>query len=283
MHILVTGGSGLVGGFVVDELLQGGHKVTVLDRVRPQQRVPFIRADILRLGDLTWAFEGYEAIIHLAAIPHPLNEPPQRVVETNVMGTFNVLEAAARAKVPKVVIASTDSTLGFVFATHEFLPEYLPIDERHPLKPQDPYGLSKVIDEELCRAYTRRYGMSTICVRICFIWDTRTVMEHRDWVEDVEVRRKGLCVYTDGRDAAQAFRLAAEVQGLEHEAFFVPADDGMTLIPTAQLIQRYFTHVPVDWDVVEGDYWSLISNHKAKELLGYRPCHSWRQYYEETP
>jgi len=282
MDILVTGGSGLVGGFVVDELLHAGHRVVVLDRVRPRQRVGFIRADILCLGDLTWAFEGQEAVIHLAAIPHPLNDPPQRVVETNVMGTFNVLEAAARTRVPKVVIASTDSTLGFVFATHEFLPEYLPIDEKHPLKPQDPYGLSKAIDEELCRAYTRRYGMSTICVRICFIWDTRTVMEHREWVEDVEARRKGLWVYTDGRDAAQAFRLAAEAQGLEHEAFFVPADDGMTLIPTPELVERYFAPVPVEWDAVKGDYWALITNRKAGELLGYRPQHSWRQNYEEA-
>jgi len=280
MKILVTGGSGLVGGFVVEELLRAGHEVAVLDRVPPPQHVPFIRADILHLGDLTWALEGWEAIIHLAAIPHPLNDPPQRVMETNVMGTFNVLEAAARVKVPKVVIASTDSALGFVFATHEFPPEYLPIDEGHPLKPQDPYGLSKALDEEICRAYTRRYGMSTICVRICFIWDTRTVMEHREWVEDVEARRKGLWVYTDGRDAAQAFRLAAEARGLGHEAFFVPADDGMTLVPTAELIERYFPDVPVDWDVVEGDYWSLISNRKAKELLGYQPRYSWRQHYE---
>lgn len=246
MNILVTGGSGLVGGFVVDELLQAGHRVTVLDRVPPQQHTRFIRADILRLGDLTWAFEQQEAIIHLAAIPHPLNDPPQRVMETNVMGTFNVLEAAARARVPKVVIASTDSTLGFVFATHEFLPEYLPIDEKHPLKPQDPYGLSKVLDEEICQAYTRGYRMSTICVRICFIWDTRRVMEHREWVEDAEARRKGLWVCTDGRDAAQAFRLALEAQALEHEAFFAPADDGMTLVPTVELIERYFASVPVD-------------------------------------
>lgn len=107
-------------------------------------------------------------------------------------------------------------------------------------------------------------------------------MEHREWAEDVGVRRKGLWVYTDGRDAAQAFRLAVEAQGLEHEPFFVPADDGMTLVPAAELIERYFTHVPVDRDAVEGDYWSLISNRKAKELLGYRPTHSWRQYYEDA-
>jgi nucleoside-diphosphate-sugar epimerase len=281
MDILVTGGSGLVGGFVVEELLQAGHRVTVLDRVPPQQRVPFIRADILRLGDLTWAFEGQQAIIHLAAIPNPLNDPPQRIMETNVMGTFNVLEAAAQIGVPKVVIASTDSALGFVFATHGFSPEHLPIDEQHPLKPQDPYGLSKAIDEEMCRAYTDRYRMATICVRICFIWDTRTVMDHRGWVEDVEERRQGIWVYTDARDAAQAFRLAAEAQGLEHEAFFVPADDGMTLVPTAELIERYFASVPVDWAAVAGDYWSLISNRKAKELLGYQPQYSWRQCYDQ--
>ena len=124
--------------------------------------------------------------------------------------------------------------------------------------------------------------MSTVCVRICFIWDTRRVMEHREWVEDVEARRKGLWVYTDGRDAAQAFRLAVGAQGLEHEAFFVPADDGTTVVPTAELIERYFAYVRVDWDAVEGDYWALISNRRAKELLGYRPQFSWRQYYEEA-
>jgi len=271
-----------VGRFVVEELLQAGHMVAVLDRVPPRRHVRFIRADVLRLGDLTWAFEGQEAIIHLAAIPDPLHDPPQRVMETNVMGTFNVLEAAARARVPKVVIASTDSALGFVFATHEFPPVYLPIDEDHPLKPQDPYGLSKAIDEQMCQAYTRRYGMMTIGVRICFIWDTRTAMEHREWVEDVEARRQGIWVYTDGRDAAQAFRLAAEARDLQHAAFFVPADDGMTLIPTAELVERYFASVPVDWDAVEGDYWSLISNRRAKELLGYQPQYSWRQYYREA-
>lgn len=282
MDILVTGGSGLVGGFVLEELLQCGHTVTALDRVPPRRSVRFVRADILRPGDLAWALEGQEAIIHLAAIPHPLHDPPHRVMETNVMGTFNVLEAAARAKVPKVVLASTDSTLGFVSATHEFSPQYLPIDERHPLKPQDPYGLSKAVDEELCRAYTRRYGMTTICVRICFIWDTREVMEHRQWVENVETRSRGLWVYTDGRDAAQAFRLAAEAQGLEHEVVFAPADDGMSVIPTSELIERYFAAVPVDWAAVEGDYWSLICNRKAKELLGYRPQYSWRQYYAKV-
>lgn len=283
MNILVTGGSGLVGGFVVDELLQAYHQVTVLDRVPPSHEVRFFNADIVRVGDLIWAFEDQDAIIHLAALPHALNDPPQRVMEINVMGTFNVLEAAARTKVSRVVIASSDSTLGLAVPTSGLLPEYLPIDEKHPLKPQDPYALSKVIDEEICRTYSRRYRMSTICLRTCHVWDTRTVMERREWVEDVEVRRIGLWAYTDGRDVAQAFRLAAEAEDIEHEVFFICADDGTTLVPTAELIERYFPDVPVNWDAVEGDgdYWALISNRKAKKLLGYHPQYSWRQHYDD--
>jgi nucleoside-diphosphate-sugar epimerase len=265
--------------------LETGHQVTVLDRVQPEQRVRFIRCDILELGDLVYALGGQDAVIHLAAIPHPLFDPPQRVMEVNVMGTFNVLEAAARVGVPQVVMASTDSTLGFVFATHDFDPEYLPIDEEHPLKPQDPYGLSKALGEGMCKSYTRRYGMSTICVRICFICDTRAINEHREWMvneEDIRRGNRGLWVYTDGRDAAQAFRLAAEAKGFEHEAFFVPEDDGRNTVPTAELVERYYPEVPVNRGIVEGNYWSMITNAKAKKMLGYTPQYSWRNYYRQV-
>ena len=285
MKILVTGGSGKVGRFVVNELLERGHQVTVLDQAPPEQRVRFVRCDILELGDLVYALDGQDAVIHLAAIPHPLHDPPQRVMDINVMGTFNVLEAAARAGVPKVATTSTDSTLGFSFPTHDFDPEYLPIDEAHPLKPQDAYGLSKVIDEEICKSYTRRYGMSTICVRICFICDTRAINAHQGWIVDEEdIRRgpRGVWVYTDGRDAAQAFRLAAEAQGFEHEAFFVPANDGRNRAPTAELMERYYPQVPINWEAVEGDHWSMITNAKARKLLGYNPQHSWRDYHKSV-
>lgn len=279
MKILVTGGSGLVGRFVVSGLVEHGHQVTVLDMTRPELPVHFIRCNILELGDLVYALEGHDAVVHLAAIPHPMTDPPQKVMQVNVMGTFNVLEAAARAGVPKVVLASTDSTLGFVFATHDFPPDYLPIDEAHPLRPQDSYGLSKALDEQIAASYTRRHGISTICVRICFICDTRLVNEHPEWV-GAEADLRGLWVYTDGRDAAQAFRLAAEVDGLGHETCFVSADDGRNTIPTMDLIAEHFQSVACDANLLTGEYASLISNAKAKRILGYQPQHSWHDHWQ---
>ncbi|HJO06673.1 MAG TPA: NAD-dependent epimerase/dehydratase family protein, partial [Chloroflexota bacterium] len=152
MRIAVTGGAGNVGGFVVDELADNGHVPMIIDtafphisEMPPRHRINIRRADLTDLGQAIAAVEGCEAVIHLAAIPHPFWDSRPKVFLHNITCLYNTLEAARQAGIDKVVTASSDSTLGFSFAYNPFQPDYFPIDEVHPLRPQDPYCLSKAV------------------------------------------------------------------------------------------------------------------------------------------
>ena len=171
----------------------------------------------------------------MAGIPHPLNNTAEEVFHLNVNGTFNVLEAAAVNKVAKVVVTSSESTLGFAFMSNRMVPEYFPIDELHPLRPQDPYGLSKVVAEEMCRSYSARYGMRTVCLREPWIWvpEPAAIEFYKDLIHNYRQWHKNLWAYVHVYDVATAHRLAVETDlaALEDAAAgtdlnCVGADDG---------------------------------------------------------
>ncbi|MEO7938150.1 MAG: NAD(P)-dependent oxidoreductase [Burkholderiaceae bacterium] len=274
LRILVTGGSGAVGRYVVDELLQAGHTVGVLDRVNPgNPDTRFHLADVLDLTAVTQAMGGYEAVVHVAGIPHPLNDPPKRVFDVNVNGTFNVLEAAAQTGIRRFVMTSSESTLGFAFATHPMAPQRIPVDESHPTRPQDAYGLSKVVCEQICQSYSARHGISTVCLRAPWIWLPEEAHRpfYRTLVADYGNWYKNLWAWIDARDCAQAHRLAVESEPVgQHAAMFVTAQDNWTGLPSRELLQRFY---PPDTPVapeLHGPQ-SLISHAMATTRLGYRP------------
>lgn len=279
MKIVVTGGSGRLGRYLLSELAQHGHDVTVCDLVPPEGEYRFLRADVLNLGALDWAFAGAEGVVHLAAIPHPLEDAPDQVFAVNTQGTFNVLEAAARAGVRRVAIASSDSALGFGFRQRDFGPDYLPLDEDHPRYPQDPYSLSKAFAEDLAAAFTRRSGLQTICLRPCWIWFPERDEGYRAAVDDPRLHWKGLWVYVDARDVARAFRLAVEAPDLpDHSVCYVSAADLAAREETLTLIDRFYPGVPrVDRAHLAG-HRSVINGRRAERLLGFRPQYSWRDW-----
>jgi UDP-glucose 4-epimerase len=282
MNILVTGGSGSVGKYIVEELLAHNHTVGVLDLMKPKNRsARFHQADVLNLDDVVEAVKGYDAIVHCAGIPHPLNDPAKKVFDVNVNGTFNVLEAAAQNGIQKVVFTSSESTLGFAFMVNRMVPEYVPIDEFHPLHPQDPYGLSKVAAEQICRTYSARYGMRTVCLREPWIWVPeepmipfykKLVAEYHDW-------HKNLWAYVHVYDVAQAHRLAIE-KNLEnlHEQFFITAKENWTGKISAELLSVHYPEV--DANNLPGRS-SIISHAKATQLLGYEPKFSSGNIFKE--
>jgi len=282
MRVLITGGSGNLGRYIVEEM-KGKYEISLFDiKETEREDVRFFKGDILDISGLEKATKGVDAVIHLAAIPNPLFDTPERVFNVNVQGTFNVLEVASKCKVKRVVMASSDSTLGFVFKVNSCLiPEYLPIDESHPLKPEDPYGLSKLVGEEICASYTRGKGIETICLRICYIWFPHLKDAYRPLVDDPAQWWKTLWVYEDARDAARAFRLAVEAPGLKHERLFICADDNGTREESLDLIERYYPQVKRIYVERLKERASLISNEKAKEILGFSPRYSWRNLLEE--
>lgn len=274
MKVLVTGGSGAVGKYIVDELIQHHHVVGVLDLVPPKRKdVTFHCVDILTLDDVCDTVQGYDVVVHTAGIPHPLNDPPEKVFTVNVNGTFHVLEAAARNGIQKVVFTSSESTLGFAFMTHRMTPEYIPIDEHHPLRPQDPYGVSKVLAEHLCKSYSARYGMRTVCLREPWIWlpEEQMIPFYKQLVEQYNGWYKNLWAYVHVYDVARAHRLAVE-KNLDtlHEVFFITAAENWTGRNSKDLLKEYYPEVQ-RFDPEFSGARTIISHRKAQLVLGYEP------------
>jgi nucleoside-diphosphate-sugar epimerase len=277
MRVVVTGGSGLAGRAVVEDLAEHGFDVTNVDLVASDGPVSFRRADLSDLGQAYGCLRGAEAVVHFAAIPRPTYDVPEVVFRTNVMSAFNVLEAAATLRIKRVVYASSVSVLGFPFFERPFAPDYVPIDEAHPLLPQDAYALSKRIGEELADGFARRGRLTVVSLRFPWIHTPRTFAEQLLplWA-DPAAGASNLWSYIDTRDVAEAVRLAltAEIGG--HEACFVAASDSFMPIPSRVLVTNYYPTTIIQ-DALT-DHASLLSSAKAEALLGYRARHSWRSY-----
>lgn len=278
LRVVVTGSSGLAGRFVVEHLVDHGYHVTGVDRIRPDRELAQYRlADVEDLGQVFDCLAGAEAVVHLAAIPRPGFEPDAMVFRTNVMSTYNVLEAAARLDIRRVVLASSISVLGYPFHYRAFSPQYVPIDEVHPRLPQDPYALSKVVGEELADGFVRRTGMTVISLRLAWIHTPQTFEQQlAPMHDDPAAGASNLWSYIDTRDAAGACRLALEADLTGHEAMFVAAPDSFMPQPTAELVRQVYPDTEIRAGV-EGRA-SPISSAKARRLLGYRAGHTWESY-----
>jgi nucleoside-diphosphate-sugar epimerase len=275
MVIGVTGAAGTVGEFVVADLADHGHEVVAVDLAEPRSGgARYRRGDIEDLPSLVDAFEGCEAIIHLAAIREAGIAPPEVTFRVNALGTVNCLEAAVKVGAKRFVLASSEGVLGFAYRERDFKPDYFPIDEAHPLRPQDSYGTSKIAAEEACRSYTRSGALSTVCIRPCYCWGVSLGDEALESLLNPGDHHRSLWVYIHLRDIARAYRLACEKPDIEHETFYVAAPDIRSNVPTAQLVERYYPGVPLRRPM--GEYESLISNQRAREVLGFVPELSWR-------
>jgi nucleoside-diphosphate-sugar epimerase len=306
LRVFITGASGTLGSYICRELLGAGHDVTGYSRtIGMMDRVNWVLGDAENCSDLAHSAQGHDAIVHLAAIPGPGRASPERLIATNLLTTTSVLEAAVRSRIPSVVFASSGASLGFTFHNRSIAPQYLPVDEQHPCEPHDPYGLSKLLGETTCKSYSDAYGLRTVSLRVNNAWYVdrpgaefavrsgwaRGLTVEQLWevryakiVEDSSDHwpvpgpvspRKNLWAVIDARDVALAFRLAAESSVAGHEVFNLNGSDTCSLIPTPELLARYFPQVPLR-DRLE-DFDSLVSHRKATQMLGFQPLHSWRR------
>jgi nucleoside-diphosphate-sugar epimerase len=275
MKLLITGGAGKVGQGIVRELLNNpAYEITVLDRTPGPERGPvkYLSGDIQDLGQVMEAMAGAEAVIHLAAIHNPNIATTTVTYQINVVGTFNVHHAAFRLGVKRVVSASSNAIVGWSYS-ERFMPDYLPIDEDHPLRPDDVYGLSKEIGETIGRSYARK-GLETVMLRPSGVV---TPEELEKIKQDGGRKPTGFYAYSyiDVRDLSVAFRLAVERSVPGGTVLFVVADDSTVAEPLCDLYPRVMPSIGDKARNLIGSK-GAYSNARAKKLLDWQPVHSWR-------
>jgi UDP-glucose 4-epimerase len=287
MRVVLTGSRGRVGRAAVEALVQAGHEVTATDLVRPAfergggPEARYIQADLSNAGDCFAVLRGADAVVHAAAIPVPLNNTPEAVFRTNLMMTFNCIEAAVRWGVTRFVNVSSESATGFFFPERPFLPAYLPVDEDHPLLPQDPYALSKVFGEQLMDAALRRSDVRVITIRPCsVVWEGNAAGMLAPLLQDPAGNRTpNVHSYIDAYDLASAIVAATESTLPGHEIMYIASPDNVGNHDFSTLVRSVY-----QWDVpirpLARPDSSGISCAKAERLIGYRPQRSWRDYVD---
>lgn len=278
MRIVVTGSSGLLGRHIVAALLEAGHDVTGVDTAPPAGDISrHIGADLTDLGAAAEVVDGAEAVVHAAAIPRPTGRTAGDVFSTNVAAAFNVVEAAVRAHVPKLVYASSYSITGFPFNATPVVPAYFPVDANWPAAPQDAYALSKWLGEEIVAAAVRRSGLAAVSLRMPWIQtpDTfgRDVVPRRG---DPAVAARNLWSYIDARDAGEAFRAAIATPFGGHRRLFISAADTFMEGDTEPLVRAAYPDAPLRRPLAGVE--SVFDLGEARALLGFAPRHSWRDY-----
>ena len=269
MKIAITGGSGGIGRAITDLGLSQGHQIVSIDRVTPselREDVIYIQADASNYDALVAGFASCDAMIHMAAIPHPMNEPNHIVHNNNVVGSYNALRAAVENNIMRICQASSVNAIGQAYSRVPRY-DYFPIDEEHPNYAEDPYSLSKWICEQQGDAFARRYGgISIASLRFHWVLPDRAYAAKQytqvDWKPD-----KHLWAYTRRDAAADACLLAVQTDLKGHEVFYIVAPDTASMTPSSELAAQHFPTVPIKGN--PQGRWSFMTSAKAERLLGW--------------
>jgi len=284
MKVLVTGAAGMVGRAVVPMLRSAGHRVVATDLpgAAPAADVHADLADAVQ-ADALIGDAGFDAVVHAAAIPSPGQHPPHVVFANNMMATFNVIEACMRSGARRLVNISSVGVLGLHYATRRFLPDYLPIDEQHQQRPQDPYGLSKLFGEQLCDAAVRRSDLRCISLRPAWVQDAASyAADLGPLIRAGQPRGVAGWPYIDVSDLAGAVRLAVQSDLPRHEAFYIAAPDTIGGVDLHASWRTANPGSPTDLRPVPRPDASGIDSGKAQRLLGWQATRSWRDYLTDS-
>lgn len=278
MKIILTGSRGFLGRHVASHLHRAGHEIVGIDRSPPDGVAGWaeVSADLADFASARDMVREADAVVHLAAIPRPIGHSASEVFHTNVTTTFNVVEAARLARIPRLVYASSISILGYPFGEPFTPPESLPVDETSPIHAQDAYGLSKWLGEEIIAASVRQGGPSAVSLRMPWVQSPDT------FAAQIGPRRKSpeavrdLWSYIDARDAAQGVGLALGWRGDGHLRVYLAAADTYLEEDTATALARALPNVPVRCPLP--GFSGLIDTGKARRELGFTAHYSWRDY-----
>lgn len=280
--VLVTGGAGFIGSYVVRELLSCGYSVVVIDNLISGKKknipkgVKFFKADIRNLKEIEPLFKGIKYVYHLAAIPSVQYsiENPDETNEVNVSGTLNVLLASKKASVKRLVYSASSSVYGDA--------KKLPITENEIAKPKSPYALQKYIGELYCKMFSEIYRLETVCLRYFNVYGfgQPSVGAYASVIAkfiDLKRQKKNLTIVGDGNqtrdfvhvtDVAKANILASTSERVgKGESINIGTGKKYSVRDIAKLIGGQVDYLPPRIEPKD----SLADISLAKFLLGFKP------------
>ena len=291
-RIVFTGGTGKAGRYAVEHLASKGYALLNVD-LKPlnQPGVNTLIADLTDSGQVFnaltthFGFEGFEAgqppkapdaVVHFAAIPRVLLEPDNKTFSANVMSTYNVIEAAVKLGVRKIIIASSETTYGVCFAEGDKHFKSFPLDEDYEIDPMDSYGLSKLVNEQTARAFAARYKTDIYALRIGNVIEPHEYDRFPGYVAHPETRKRNAWSYIDARDLGEIVHLCLQKDGLGFQVFNAVNDTITADMPTEQFLAKHCPTTPITRKL--DDYEGPISNRKIRDVLGFKEQHNWRKY-----
>ncbi|SCY71230.1 NAD-dependent epimerase/dehydratase family protein [Paracoccus tibetensis] len=291
-RIIFTGGTGKAGRHAVAHLLTKGYKVLNVD-LKPLELagVNTLITDITDSGQVFnaftthFGFDGYEdgvppqapdAIVHFAAVPRVMIHPDNTTFAQNTVGTYNVVEAAMKLGVRKVIIASSETTYGVCFAEGDKDYHAFPLEEDYDSDPMDSYGLSKVVNENTGRAFAMRYGADVYALRIGNVIEPHEYANFPGYLADPMSRKRNAWSYIDARDLGEIVHLCLQKDGLGYQVFNAVNDTITATLPTAEFLAKYAPNTPVTRPMSAHE--APLSNRKIREVLGFQEAHPWRNY-----
>jgi len=291
-RVVFTGGTGKAGRHALPYLKDKGYDLLNVD-LRPSEHpdIKTLIADLTDSGEafnaLTthFGFEGFragrppsppDAVVHFAAIPRVLIEPDNETFRVNTISTYNVIEAAAKLGVRKIIIASSETTYGVCFAEGDKDFHSFPLEEDYDVDPMDSYGLSKVINEKTARAFAMRYGIDIYALRIGNVIEPDEYRMFPGFLADPPSRKRNAWAYIDARDLGEIVHLAIQKDGLGFQVFNAVNDTITANLPTREFLKRYCPDVPITREL--GEFEAPLSNRKTREVLGFKEAHNWRKY-----
>ncbi|MCJ1369657.1 hypothetical protein MMC20_000869 [Loxospora ochrophaea] len=291
-RIVFTGGSGKAGRHVIPYLLSRGHQILNLDLIPfPSSEVFTLKTDLTDSGQVFNAltthfnmagFEGprvekVDAVIHFAAYARNMLVPDNECFKGNVLSTYNVIEAACKLGIKKVIIASSETTYGVCFAQGDSDYHSFPLEEDYDVDPMDTYAMSKLCGERCARSFARRFGADVYALRI------GNVIEPHEYERDFPTylnqparRKRNAWSYVDARDLGQICDLCVGKDGLGFQVFNATNDTITTKVPTIEYLKKECPGVAITREM--GEWEAPLSNRKIREVLGFQDIHNWRKY-----
>ncbi|KAJ5090645.1 hypothetical protein N7532_009329 [Penicillium argentinense] len=299
-RIIVTGGSGKAGQHIIRYLLAQGHDVLNLDLVALpaefSERVHTMIVDLADSGQVYCALSSHfhltepfrepvnlmpDAVIHMAGYSRNMIAADNETFRSNTMSTYNIIEAACKLNIKKIILASSITTYGVSYAEGDVEYPSFPVDEEVDANPMDTYAIAKVCGERVARGFARRFGRDIYVLRIGRIVAPEEYKEamFESYVKEPEKWAVHAWAYTDARDLGKMCDLAVHKDGLGFQIFNAVNDEITNYAASSEgFLKKVLPNSPFTREM--GAREAPVTNRKMKELLGFSQDHPWQKYYE---